>query len=169
MVQFMNAEIGYTVKRLLAADQKVMYEGPSGEPVSFTGPNPFSDDWTVCEDDKFGGLRLSPYLTYDWWALHPSPPIFFPKSRCTTLNRFKRCTRDTSWIILYVRDGFFFCSLTGQSQVVGGEPWVCPFCAGTIDVTSALEKLQHRQVCDSSRNTSSAAEGTYYTTTFLRI
>lgn len=66
MVQFMNAEIGYTMKRLLAADQKVMYVGPSGEDVSFVGPNPFSDDWQVCEDDKFGGLRLSPYLTYNW-------------------------------------------------------------------------------------------------------
>jgi len=67
MVQFMNAEIGYTMKRLLAADQKVMYVGPSGEDVSFTGPNPFcGDDWQVCEDDKYGGIRLAPYLTYDW-------------------------------------------------------------------------------------------------------
>lgn len=66
MVQFMNTEIGYTVKRLLAADQKVMYTGPSGEDVTFSGPNPFSDEWCVCEDDKYGGLRLSPYLTYDW-------------------------------------------------------------------------------------------------------
>lgn len=66
MVQFMNAEIGYTVKRLLAADQKVMFAGPSGDEVSFTGPNPFSDEWQVCEDDKYGGLRMSPYLTYDW-------------------------------------------------------------------------------------------------------
>lgn len=69
MVQFMNVDIGYTIKRLLAADQKVMYVGPSGEEVSFTGSNPFSDDdWQVCEDDKYGGLRLSPYLTYDWWV-----------------------------------------------------------------------------------------------------
>lgn len=67
MVQFMNTEIGYTIKRLLAADQKVMYVGPSGEEISFTGPNPFSDsNWKVYEDDKYGGLRLSPYLTYDW-------------------------------------------------------------------------------------------------------
>jgi len=67
MIQFMNTEIVYTIKRLLAADQKVMYVGPSGEEVSFTGPNPFNDDnWKVCEDDKYGGLRLSPYLTYDW-------------------------------------------------------------------------------------------------------
>lgn len=66
MVQFMNAEINYSMKRLLAADQKVMYIGPSGEEVLFNGPNPFSDDWQVCEDDKYGGLRLSPYLTYDW-------------------------------------------------------------------------------------------------------
>lgn len=66
MVQFMNAEIGYTMKRLLAADQKVLYVGPSGEEVSFSGSNPFSDDWHVCEDDKFGGLRLTPYLTYNW-------------------------------------------------------------------------------------------------------
>lgn len=67
MVQFMNVDIGYTIKRLLAADQKVMYVGPSGEEVSFTGLNPFSsDEWQVCEDDKYGGLRLSPYLTYDW-------------------------------------------------------------------------------------------------------
>lgn len=66
MVEFMNAEIGYTIKRLLAADQKVMYVGPSGEEIPFKGSNPFSDDWQVCEDDKYGGLRLSPYLTYDW-------------------------------------------------------------------------------------------------------
>jgi hypothetical protein len=66
MIRFMNVEIGYTVKRLLAADQKIMYAGPSGDKVSFTGPNPFSDEWQVCEDDKYGGLRMSPYLTYDW-------------------------------------------------------------------------------------------------------
>lgn len=67
MVQFMNAEIGYTIKRLLAADQKVMYVGPSGEEITFTGPNPFcGEDWQVYEDDKYGGIRLAPYLTYDW-------------------------------------------------------------------------------------------------------
>lgn len=71
MVRFVNTEVAYATKRLLAADQKVLYVGPSGHEeaaASFTGPNPFSDDdgWSVCEDDKYGGLRLSPYLTYDW-------------------------------------------------------------------------------------------------------
>ncbi|XP_050521115.1 probable ATP-dependent RNA helicase DHX34 isoform X2 [Daktulosphaira vitifoliae] len=105
MVRFMYADVGYTIKRLLAADQKVLYLGPTGEDVQFSGCNPFSDvDWHVCEDDKFGGLRLSPYLTYD--------------------------------------------CLTGQSQEVY-EPWLCPFCENTIEIMSALERLQHKQVCHS--------------------
>lgn len=61
-------------------------------------------------------------------------------------------------------------SLTGQSQVFC-EPWVCPICDYTIDVSSGLEKLQHRQVCD-SETTSSTVKGMhifYITEVFLCV
>lgn len=46
------------------------------------------------------------------------------------------------------------------------DPWICPFCNSTIEVTSALEKLQHRQVCD-SQTTSGTAEGMYIVPVYI--
>ncbi|XP_071450187.1 probable ATP-dependent RNA helicase DHX34 [Hetaerina americana] len=69
IVQVMHAEVFYSIKRLLAADQKCMYIGPeeSVEDISRMQEikNPFKDDWECKRDPKKGGIQWTEYLTYN--------------------------------------------------------------------------------------------------------
>ncbi|XP_033607605.1 probable ATP-dependent RNA helicase DHX34 isoform X2 [Cryptotermes secundus] len=62
--QFMHTEIVYTLRRLLPADLKVMYVGP-GENEDLITPNPFSSDWECTPHPKKGGVRVTPYITFN--------------------------------------------------------------------------------------------------------
>jgi hypothetical protein len=63
--QFMHTEIVYTLRRLLPADLKVMYVGP-GRNEELIAPNPFSSDWECTPHPKKGGVRVSPFITFNW-------------------------------------------------------------------------------------------------------
>jgi len=69
LVKFLRSETFYTVKRLLAADQKDMYNRHS----SYTIPSECEEDelcfesgWDVMHNMMKGGLSLTSFLTYGW-------------------------------------------------------------------------------------------------------
>lgn len=66
--QFMHTEIIYTLRRLLPADLKVMYVG-SGENEDPVTPNPFCSDWECTPHQEKGGVRVTRYITFNWWVL----------------------------------------------------------------------------------------------------
>jgi hypothetical protein len=63
--QFMHTEIVYTLRRLLPADLKVMYVGPGANEDLIT-PNPFCSDWECRPHPDRGGVRVTPYITFNW-------------------------------------------------------------------------------------------------------
>lgn len=63
--QFMHTEIVYTLQRLLPADLKVMYVGPGRNEDRIT-PNPFCSDWECTPHPTKGGVRVSPFITFNW-------------------------------------------------------------------------------------------------------
>jgi len=75
--QFMHTEIVYTLRRLLPADLKVMYVGP-GENEDVITPNPFCSDWECTPHPDKGGVRVTPYITFNWCVLQyvPAPAVF---------------------------------------------------------------------------------------------
>lgn len=62
--QFMHTEIVYTLRRLLPADLKVTYVGP-GENEDVITPNPFCSDWKCTPHPDKGGVRVTPYITFN--------------------------------------------------------------------------------------------------------
>lgn len=65
LVQFMNTNVPYTIKRLLPVDGSSMYvlEGSNAEVIE---PNPFQVNFQVVPHKNKGGVRLTKYVTYNW-------------------------------------------------------------------------------------------------------
>lgn len=67
LVSFMMTEVFYSIQRLLAADFKVLYYG-EGVNAHKINPNPLQEDFACTPDSRKGGVRLTPNITYDWYA-----------------------------------------------------------------------------------------------------
>ncbi|XP_075225444.1 putative ATP-dependent RNA helicase DHX34 [Lycorma delicatula] len=68
LVVLMNCEIVYSIKRLLPADLKTIYIGPSvenDEDFVVEEINPIIPYFKIIKDNVIGGLQLSPYLVYN--------------------------------------------------------------------------------------------------------
>lgn len=63
LIEFMNCRIAYSVRRLLAADLKKLHVGPGINQLS--GVNPLHPDYEIHDNNKLGGVYLTPYLTYN--------------------------------------------------------------------------------------------------------
>jgi hypothetical protein len=62
----MMTDVPYAIQRLLAADIKVLYLG-EGVNAHKVDPNPLQDDFVAIPNQKKGGVKLTPNLTYDWY------------------------------------------------------------------------------------------------------
>lgn len=67
IILFMRSDVVYSIKRLLAADLKVMYvgEGYNEEPIA---PNPFQADFEAHPNPSLGGMQITPRITYNWYV-----------------------------------------------------------------------------------------------------
>lgn len=67
LAQFMNTEVCYTVRRMLPADVKTMYKGPSfGEEAIEVDPNPFADGFVAVANETKGGVHITENIVYGW-------------------------------------------------------------------------------------------------------
>jgi hypothetical protein len=67
LVQFMSSatHLAYSIRRLLAADLKTMYRRTGAE-SGVPGSNPFVAEFPMVVEETLGGVRVTPYLVYDW-------------------------------------------------------------------------------------------------------
>lgn len=66
ILELLCADICYTVRRLLPADLKILFIGfDESVPVSELGDNPFSDEFEIVRNKCHGGIRVTPFLTYN--------------------------------------------------------------------------------------------------------
>lgn len=73
LAQYMNTEVCYTMKKLLPADLKTLYKGPSleedeedEERMELPDPNPFAEDFQPLRNETKGGVYLTENITYGW-------------------------------------------------------------------------------------------------------
>ena len=66
LAQFMNTEVCYTLKRMLPADVKTMYKGPSFDQSVEIDPNPFAEDFKPVVNDTKGGVHITENIVYGW-------------------------------------------------------------------------------------------------------
>uniref|UniRef100_A0A182U3Q7 RNA helicase n=1 Tax=Anopheles melas TaxID=34690 RepID=A0A182U3Q7_9DIPT len=71
LAQYMNTEVCYTMKKLLPADLKSLYKGPSREEdeedeerMELPDPNPFAEDFQPLRNETKGGVYLTENITY---------------------------------------------------------------------------------------------------------
>ncbi|XP_044764226.1 probable ATP-dependent RNA helicase DHX34 [Coccinella septempunctata] len=66
LISFMSTDVSYNIKRLLTADLKIIFKRESAffqnEDPSF---NPFDEDFTIVENQEFGGVNLTENIIYD--------------------------------------------------------------------------------------------------------
>lgn len=68
LVQFTQAQVLYTIKRLLAADLKVIYHGETvtvDNPIE--GVNPFWPEYQPVIHQRKGGFQMADFLVYGWY------------------------------------------------------------------------------------------------------
>lgn len=63
----MRSDVVYSIKRLLAADLKVMYVG-QGYNEELIAPNPFQADFEAHPNSSLGGMQITPRITYNWYV-----------------------------------------------------------------------------------------------------
>lgn len=64
IILFMHSEVVYSIKRLLAADLKVMYVG-MGYNEETINPNPFQEDFEAHPNASIGGMQVTARITYN--------------------------------------------------------------------------------------------------------
>lgn len=69
IVKYLKSQAFYTIRRLLAADQKDLYNKYSSQPIPIECDEHelrFETDWDVMHNSVKGGLSLTSYLTSGW-------------------------------------------------------------------------------------------------------
>ncbi|XP_065221924.1 probable ATP-dependent RNA helicase DHX34 [Planococcus citri] len=62
----LRADICYSIRRLLPADLKVAFKGRQFDSYDvLPTDNPFNEDFTIEKNEHHGGIKVTPYLTYD--------------------------------------------------------------------------------------------------------
>ncbi|KAK3910448.1 putative ATP-dependent RNA helicase DHX34 [Frankliniella fusca] len=64
IILFMRSEVVYSIKRLLAADLKVMYVGMSYN-EEIISPNPFQEEFEAHPNSSIGGMQVTSRITYN--------------------------------------------------------------------------------------------------------
>ena len=64
-MKLLRADIGYTIRRLLPADLKG-FTSLLEDHVQMDDDNPFHDDFVMSRNPKYGGVDVTPFLTYNW-------------------------------------------------------------------------------------------------------
>lgn len=66
ILELLRADICYSIRRLLPADLKVAFKGRQFDGYDvLPSDNPFYEDFPVAKNERFGGINVTPYLTYD--------------------------------------------------------------------------------------------------------
>ena len=73
-MSFLRTEAFYTIKRLLAADQKDLYDRHFNPYVPEADLS-LDSAWNIVRNSRKGGVSLTSYLTYGWYDI---------KSYCVT-------------------------------------------------------------------------------------
>lgn len=66
VINFMNTEISYNIKRLLPADLKTIFSNNADfEILKHCIKNPFDRDFNITVNNKYGGLNVTDYVIYN--------------------------------------------------------------------------------------------------------
>uniref|UniRef100_A0A8D8IRH3 Probable ATP-dependent RNA helicase DHX34 n=1 Tax=Culex pipiens TaxID=7175 RepID=A0A8D8IRH3_CULPI len=162
LAQFMNTEVCYTVRRMLPADVKTMYKGPSfGEETIEVDPNPFAEGFVAVANETKGGVHITENIVYGCiteteWSLAMYDEIVSTDWECPNCN----CSYNITG--LQKLQHKMVCVLSSvQSEPQPATPSTsgqqkpnskrldCRVCEKTLYL-SAIEVLKHRKACTKS-------------------
>lgn len=139
LIAFTQTQILYTIKRLLAADLKVIYQGHDPEAETRNEEirndiNPFWPEFRSVVHPRKGGLQMADFLVYGWsdlFSIEIKSKIFY------TLDQM-------IFILLFSLEEPDF------SQDYLSTPWACPVCQLNFYLTG-LGRLRHQVECQKTK------------------
>ncbi|XP_019537327.3 probable ATP-dependent RNA helicase DHX34 isoform X1 [Aedes albopictus] len=159
LAQFMNTEVCYTLKRMLPADVKTMYKGPSFDQSVEIDPNPFAEDFKPVVNDTKGGVNITENIVYGCineteWSMQMMDDIVSNDWECSNCG----CTYNLTGIQKLQHKMVCKASLpeptepaesagtSSSNQKPGSKRLDCPVC-GKVLYLSSIEILKHRKSC----------------------
>ncbi|XP_058822915.1 probable ATP-dependent RNA helicase DHX34 [Topomyia yanbarensis] len=159
LAQYMNTEICYTIKRLLPADVKIMYKGPSATEAVELDPNPFAQDFVPITNETKGGMHITENILYACvnetdWSMQMYEEIITNDWECANCS----CTYNmTGFQKLQHKvvcksspavdtDAQQPTPSTIDRQKPNSKSFDCPVCKTTLHLT-AIEILKHKKTC----------------------
>ncbi|XP_049857625.1 probable ATP-dependent RNA helicase DHX34 isoform X1 [Schistocerca gregaria] len=141
---FMRAELAYSVKRLLAADQKVLYIGPDCNSELLMGRNPFDHEWQPCPHEEKGGIRMTTNITYN--CLYEGDEVVkeedeedFDCPNCGLTGMLSPIERLEHIETCQTKE-----TTEDTNQSSGSEGYYCNICQKTLNLTPT-EILRHKK------------------------
>ncbi|XP_058447620.1 probable ATP-dependent RNA helicase DHX34 [Malaya genurostris] len=159
LAQFMNTEVCYTIKRLLPADVKTMYKGPSATEPLELDPNPFAPDFVPTINEIKGGMHLTENILYACitetdWSIQMYEEIVANDWECPNCS----CSYNLTCFQKLQHKHVCKPSATdhGNSsermpnnhgkQKSNAKNFECPVCQTTLNLTP-IEILKHKKIC----------------------
>uniref|UniRef100_A0A182YGA7 Uncharacterized protein n=1 Tax=Anopheles stephensi TaxID=30069 RepID=A0A182YGA7_ANOST len=167
LAQYMNTEVCYTMKKLLPADLKSLYVGPTMadddgvQRMELPNPNPFAEDFQPLHNETKGGLFLTENITYGCvvetdWSMQMQEQILEQDWECAHCRGTYRLTGlqklQHAVICKPIKDDEASVPMPAASEMMGSSRalnmarYDCPNCGQQL-VLSAIDVLKHKKGC----------------------
>ncbi|XP_055915540.1 probable ATP-dependent RNA helicase DHX34 [Eupeodes corollae] len=158
MISFMSASVAYTLKRLLPADVKNLYnEQQLTDPENLI-PNPFSEDFVALLNTEKGGMNVTENVVYGClrevqWTIAMDAEMNDHNWECPFCNEeipmdgikklvHKARCKQSSLKSIKIED-----ETQSRKPKSGQSGYTCPSCKKTLYL-SAIDILRHRKSCN---------------------
>ncbi|XP_039961333.1 probable ATP-dependent RNA helicase DHX34 [Bactrocera tryoni] len=163
LIDFISANVSYTIKRLLPADLKSLYTQQKVSNFEAFDVNPFAADYTVSHNEEKGGINVLENVVYGClqevqWTLAMEAEMRQHTWICKTCDTemaldtiekllHKTTCRATSSSTT-IKSEAVSPTLPGTSGSSKGSAYFCEFCQKELQNMSKIDILKHKKYCN---------------------
>ncbi|XP_044260161.1 probable ATP-dependent RNA helicase DHX34 [Tribolium madens] len=153
LVNFVNTDVSYNIKRLLPADLKEIYTRESGG-VETTEKNPFEESYKIVSNDVLGGVQVTENFTYgcllqEEWACEIEQRVEMAPFEC----QYCKSTKMGLSVFKTIQHEEFCRPVKNRPEVekvvvkANSKVFHCDKCGKDL-VLTPVEILRHKKTCN---------------------